>query len=143
MNRKSAPPYRANGSIHGIVVMINEKPETPSEIKIASETAQIRQTMNMCSFFSPCLRTNAFCDPIAKIKPIDKEKPATKPFIKTCQTHRNKKKTVPVNLIITRLNSSCFMILINEFKSCKKTPPYLFSELSVKHDTFGLFVTYF
>ncbi len=61
--------------------MINEKPDTPNEISKTSDIEQIRQTMKVYSFLRPCLRTKAFCDPIARIRLNPKESPARNPFI--------------------------------------------------------------
>ena len=44
---------------------------------MASESAQTKQIIKICSFLMPCLSTKAFCAPMAKMS----EKPRLKPEI--------------------------------------------------------------
>ena len=53
-------------------------PATPADINSASERAQNKQMAKTCSRFSPCLSTNAFCEPMAKISENPKAIPAIK-----------------------------------------------------------------
>ena len=50
----------------------------PKKIKIKSDKEQIKQTINIYFFLSPCSITNMFCAPMAKIKLIPVKNPSNK-----------------------------------------------------------------
>ena len=59
----------------------NVTPATPILISKASDRAQNKATKNTCLPRMPCLKTKAFCAPIANIKDIPRKKPVKKAVI--------------------------------------------------------------
>lgn len=67
MNVAAAREMR--NSAFSIPARIDPNPNTPIEIRNASQKEQTRQTAKTCDFSKPCLTTKIFCGPMARIRP--------------------------------------------------------------------------
>ena len=65
-----------------------EIPATPRTISMASETEQKRAIEKTCCLRMPCLKTKAFCAPIATINESPRKKPVKKALNKINQLNQ-------------------------------------------------------